>query len=119
VRPFSYLVVPLPLDDCFASVDASILRRSSRSGFLPSLDDGESGARARLAFRISVEAAHRSVATSCRNKRSNHAPPITAPSLETFFSWCASTAPPRRLTQSTGRASAKPLSRPLPCRTEI
>jgi hypothetical protein len=30
-----------------------------------------------------------------------------------LLSWCASTAPPRRLTQSTGRASAKPLSRPL------
>jgi hypothetical protein len=33
---------------------------------IPSPDIGESGARARLAFRISVEAAHRSVATSCR-----------------------------------------------------
>ena len=35
---------------------------SSRSGFLPSLDDGESGARARLASRTS------SVATSCRTR---------------------------------------------------
>jgi hypothetical protein len=38
---------------------------SSRSGFLPSLDDGESGARARLAFRTLRLNAIESVATSC------------------------------------------------------
>src|SRR5882757_5166753 len=43
----------------------------------------------------------------CRNRRSNHAPPTTTPSLETLLFGCASTEPPRRLTQSTGRASKK------------
>jgi hypothetical protein len=37
---------------------------SSRSRFLPSLDIGESGARARLAFRILGPSAFESVATS-------------------------------------------------------
>jgi hypothetical protein len=37
---------------------------SSRSGILPSLDDGESGARARLAFRDLGRSALASVATS-------------------------------------------------------
>ena len=54
-------------DGCFLS----ILRRPGCSGFLPwpgtARQTRVAGARARLAFRISVEAPHRSVATSCRN----------------------------------------------------
>jgi hypothetical protein len=66
-----------------------ILRLVELFGLLPSLDDGGPEARLRSASRISVEAALRSVATSC-----------SKPERATF-STC------------TGRASAKPLSRPL------
>jgi len=45
----------------------------------------------------------------CSNLCANQASPITR-TLEALFSWCDSTEPPRRLTQSIGRASAKPLS---------
>jgi hypothetical protein len=43
-----------------------LLRRSSRSGSMPSLDIGSSEARLRSASRISVEDALQSVVTSCR-----------------------------------------------------
>jgi hypothetical protein len=66
-----------------------VLRLVEPFGLLPSLDDGGPEARFRSASRISVAAALRSVATSC--SKSERA---------TFSS-------------STGRASAKPLSRPL------
>jgi hypothetical protein len=46
---------------------------SSRSGIPPSLDDGKSGARARLSFRISTEAFFDPLRLPCRKWRSSHA----------------------------------------------
>jgi len=68
----------------FAFVHLSVSSSSSAGPFvLPALArHGESGARARLASRISVEDAHRSVATPCGNLRSNATTPIS-PTLMT------------------------------------
>jgi hypothetical protein len=94
---------PLPLDDCFAPVDAT---RSSAGLFAyPMLArHGESGARARLAFRTS------SVATSLwqiRHRSQNRGAgtaPNQEPSITTHpggQSWCDSTEP--RFSSSTLR----------------
>jgi hypothetical protein len=52
---------------------------SSRSGIVPSLDNGGPEARLRSASRILSEAALQSVATSCRKRKRSNAQPITSP----------------------------------------